>query len=85
MDKLTIVLGAFAGFCTTLSLVPQIIKTYKTKHANDLSLGMFCLLAVGVASWCVYGILINELPVIIANAISFVLAIYLIIMKLRHG
>ncbi len=77
-------LGIVAGICTTLSLVPQIIKTYRTRHTEDLSLGMFCLLAVGVFLWGVYGVLINALPIVIANAITFTLAIYLIIMKLKY-
>ena len=77
-------LGIAAGFCTTISLVPQIIKTYRTRHTEDLSIWMFCLLALGVAMWCVYGVLIRELPVVIANAITFVLVNYLIIMKLRY-
>ena len=85
MDRLIMTLGIVAGFCTTLSIVPQIIKTYRTKHTKDLSLGMFSLLALGVATWCVYGVLIKELPVIIANAITFVLVMYVVIMKLKHG
>ncbi len=76
-------LGIVAGLCTTLSLVPQIIKTYRTRHTEDLSLGMFCLLAVGVAMWGVYGVLINALPIVIANAITFLLCFYIIIMKIR--
>ena len=83
MDRLTMTLGIVAGFCTTISLVPQIIKTYRTKHTEDLSLGMFCLLAFGVATWFAYGVLIEELPIIIANAITFVLCFYIIIMKIR--
>lgn len=78
-------LGIVAGFCTTISIVPQIIKTFRTRHTKDLSLGMFCLLALGVATWSVYGILIKEPPVIIANVVTFVLVSYIIIMKLRHG
>lgn len=78
-------LGIVAGFCTTISIVPQIIKTHKTKQTKDLSMGMFCLLALGVGTWCVYGVLIKELPLIIANAITFVLVIYIIVMKLKHG
>lgn len=85
MDRIKMALGIVAGFCTTISVVPQIIKTYKTRHTKDLSLGMFCLLALGVGLWCVYGVLINELPVIVANGVTFVLVIYIIIMKLRHG
>ena len=84
MDRLTMTLGIVAGFCTTLSLVPQIIKAYRTKRTEDLSLGMFCLLALGVAMWFVYGVLISALPVIITNAITFVLVVYIIIMKLRY-
>ena len=78
-------LGIVAGACTTLSIVPQIIKTYRTKHTEDLSLWMFCLLALGVATWCVYGVLISALPIVIANAITFVLVVYIIAMKLKHG
>ena len=77
-------LGIAAGFCTTISLVPQIIKTYRTRHTEDLSLGMFCLLAAGVAMWLVYGVLIEALPIIIANAITFVLCFYIIIMKIKY-
>ncbi len=84
MDRLTMTLGIVAGFCTTISLVPQIIKAYRTKHTEDLSLGMFCLLALGVAMWFVYGVLISALPVMITNAITFVLVVYIIIMKLRY-
>jgi MtN3 and saliva related transmembrane protein len=85
MDRLITTLGIVAGFCTTISIVPQIVKTYRTRHTEDLSLGMFCLLALGVATWCAYGVLIKALPVIIANAITFVLVVYIIMMKLRHG
>ena len=77
-------LGIAAGFCTTISLVPQIIKTYRTRHTADLSLGMFCILALGVAMWGVYGVLISALPIIIANAITFVLCLYIIIMKIKY-
>jgi MtN3 and saliva related transmembrane protein len=85
MDRLIMTLGIVAGFCTTISIVPQIIKTYKTRHTKDLSLGMFCLLALGVATWCVYGVLIEELPIIVANGITFLLVLYIIIMKIKHG
>ena len=77
-------LGIVAGLCTTISLVPQIIKTYRTRHTEDLSLGMFCLLALGVAMWFAYGVLIEALPIIIANAITFMLCFYIIIMKLKY-
>ncbi len=85
MDKLILTLGIVAGLCTTGSIVPQIIKIYRTRRTDDLSLWMFLLLALGVALWCVYGILTGALPIVLANGITFVLVLYIIIMKLKHG
>jgi len=78
-------LGLVAGFCTTISIVPQMVKVHRTRQTRDISLGMFGLLAFGVALWTIYGFLINKPPIIIANSVSFVLILYVLIMKLRHG
>jgi len=78
------VLGFLAGTLTTISFLPQVIKTWKTKSAGDISLWMFVVLATGILIWLIYGILINSLPVILANAISFILALIIIIFKIRY-
>jgi len=77
------VLGLAAGSLTTLSFLPQVIKTWKTKSAKDLSLVMFLLFCLGVALWLAYGILVSDMPVIIANAVTLVLSSIILFFKFR--
>ena len=78
----TEVLGFLAGALTTIAFLPQVIKTWKSKSAEDVSIVMFILFSVGVFLWCLYGWEINSIPVIIANVITFILAMIIICMKL---
>ena len=83
MEKFHIgIIGIFAGICTTVSFVPQILKIIKTRHVRDLSLVMYVVLAFGIFSWFVYGILIKEWPIIVTNIISFSLCLVVVIIKL---
>lgn len=79
------IIGIIAGVITTSALIPQALKIYKTKSARDVSLMMFIFLAVGIALWFIYGILIKEIPVILANFISLILIFTIIFMKIRYG
>ena len=83
MNYITI-LGLVAGTLTTISFLPQIIKAWKSKSTRDISLGMFAIFSVGVVLWLIYGICINSLPVIVANAVTFVLAFVILIFKIRY-
>jgi len=83
MDYITLI-GALAGILTTTAFLPQVIKTWKTKQTKDISLGMFAILTIGVVLWLVYGILINSLPVIISNVVTFILALAILILKIRY-
>ncbi|MES2730525.1 MAG: SemiSWEET transporter [Bacteroidota bacterium] len=76
-------IGLVAGAFTTISFVPQVVKTWKTKSAKGLSLGMFSLFCVGLILWLIYGILIDALPVIITNSVTIVLALTLIYFKFK--
>ena len=78
------VFGSLAGTLTTIAFFPQAIKTWKTKSAEDISLGMFTLFAAGVFLWIVYGIAIGSVPVIIANTITFVLAVTILVFKIKY-
>ncbi|MDA8362513.1 MAG: SemiSWEET transporter [Gammaproteobacteria bacterium] len=78
------VFGSLAGTLTTIAFFPQAIKTWKTKSAEDISLGMFTLFAAGVFLWIVYGIAIGSVPVIIANTITFVLAATILVFKIKY-
>jgi MtN3 and saliva related transmembrane protein len=77
------ILGLSAGLCTTIAFLPQVIKTWKSRSAKDLSLGMFSLFCFGVIQWLVYGILQKDVPVIAANLITLMLASTLLVFKLR--
>lgn len=77
------IMGIIAGILTTTSLVPQVIKTYKSRSAEDLSLRMFSLFSVGVLLWLIYGIINKDLPIILANAFTLVLALTLLFFKFR--
>lgn len=79
----TTMLGFLAGFLTTVSFLPQVVKTWKSRSASDLSLGMFSVFSVGVICWLVYGLLLQEMPMIFWNAVTLVLVMILLIMKLK--
>lgn len=79
----TTVVGFFAGFLTTISFFPQVVKTWKTRSASDLSLGMFSVFSVGVLFWLVYGFLIQEPPMIIWNSVTLILVLAILVMKLK--
>ena len=76
-------LGLVAGSLTTAAFLPQVLKTWRTRSAKDLSLGMFSLFCLGVALWLAYGIIVRDIPVIAANLITLMLASTLLYFKLR--
>lgn len=76
-------LGYLAGLLTTLAFVPQVWKIWTSKSAKDVSLPAFLAFTAGVALWLAYGILKQELPISIWNAVTLVLAAAIVVMKLR--
>ena len=83
MDSLIAMLGFTAGTLTTLAFIPQVIKSWKSKSTQDVSLGMFLVLCTGILLWLTYGFLINDTPLIVANGFSLLLAGSILIMKFR--
>lgn len=67
-------LGLLAAALTTFSFLPQVIKTWRSKSAEDISIGTFSMLCTGVLCWLIYGLLIEDLPIIVSNVVTFVLA-----------
>ncbi len=78
-------LGLVAGACTTISVLPQIIKAWKTKEVEDVSAGMFAVLMTGVFLWLVYGIIRNDFPIIAANGASLTLNTFMLYLMMRYG
>ena len=83
MDPVTII-GLTAAVFTTISLFPQLIKIWKTKSTKDISTGMFSLFCGGVFLWFVYGVLVNDLPIIVANSLAFVQALVILVFKAKY-
>jgi MtN3 and saliva related transmembrane protein len=76
-------IGLVAAFCTTLSFVPQLIRVWRLRSAREISLIMFLVYSLGVLLWLLYGIFIHSLPVILANAVSLVLSLAMLALKIR--
>ena len=72
-------IGYFAGICTTVAFIPQVTKVWLSKNVKGLSLNMFIIFSIGVCCWLIYGILQKDLPLIIANMITLILAILILI------
>ena len=83
--NLVTVSGLIAALLTTTAFVPQVLKSMKTKSAKDLSFGTSAMLCGGVLLWLIYGILNRDLPIILSNALTLVLATTLLVLKIRYG
>ncbi len=78
-------IGYIAATLTTLSFVPQAAKTIRSRDTSGISLGMYVVFIIGVACWFGYGVLLGSWPMILANAVTFLLAAVILGLKLRHG
>ena len=77
--------GSVAACLTTASFVPQVWLSFKTRDVSGVSLGMYSVFTVGVALWLVYGLLLGAWPIVVANAITLLLAVAIVGMKLAYG
>lgn len=76
------IIGYMAAALTTAGFIPQVIKAYKTRQTKDISLWMYILLIVGIILWLIYGIFNRICPIIIANAVTLLLVIPILIFKI---
>ena len=77
-------LGLVAGTLTSIAAIPQLVKTLRTRHARDISIWQPLLLAIGVALWLIYGVLIHDLPLVLANIVPLICNIMLTILKIQY-
>jgi MtN3 and saliva related transmembrane protein len=77
-------IGYAAATCTTISFLPQLIRVIKLRSAREISLGMFSIFSTGTALWLTYGLLSHSKPVAAANAVTFVLSMSILILKIRY-
>ncbi len=79
------VIGLIAAALTTGALLPQLIKVWKTKSTKDISTGMFALTSAGVFVWFIYGLFVNNFPIIIANSLAFLQAVAILFFKIKYN
>jgi MtN3 and saliva related transmembrane protein len=76
--------GLVAAFCTTVAFIPQAVQIIKTKDTSSISAAMYSIFTTGTILWLVYGIFSNNLPVILANAVTTVFAVIILVYKLKE-
>lgn len=84
MDFFTII-GFMAATCTTISFIPQVLRILKTRDTKGISLSMYSIFTVGVACWLIYGCFLGSLPIILANAVTLILALTILVFKIKLG
>ena len=84
IDPIFEIVGLLAAFLTTSAFIPQVYKIYKEKISAGISLTMYIILFTGVILWLIYGILISSLSIIIANGVTALLQLSIIIFKLKN-
>lgn len=77
--------GYLAAILTTLSFLPQAIKTVKEKNTEGISLIMYSMFTAGVLFWLMYGLFINDLPIIVANMVTLILAVSILYLKVKYS
>jgi MtN3 and saliva related transmembrane protein len=83
MEYFTII-GLFAAVLTTIALLPQLMRVWRTKSAKDISVGMFTLQCSSVSLWAIYGFYMNDLSIIAANSLVFVQAATMLFLKTKY-
>lgn len=78
-------LGYAAGILVVISLLPQVIKSWKTKSTKDISLARYVIYIIGLILWIIYAIIIQNGPVAVMNSIGLILAILILFLKLKYG
>lgn len=77
-------LGLVAGVLTTLAYLPQLIKTWQSKSAADLSWSMLIILCLGIVLWLAYGLFVHDIPILVANIVTLIFASIILILKIRY-
>jgi len=78
-------LGLAAGTLTTTAFAPQLVKAWRSKSTGDLSWGMLVTFSTGILLWLIYGVWIDSVPVILANAVTLLLQAGIVSLKIKHG
>lgn len=78
-------IGYVAGFCTAIAQFPQAYKVIKTGETESISMGMYLIMTLGIFFWFAYGILIPDLPMILANGVCLIPSVYILFITIRNS
>jgi len=76
--------GLLAAFCTTCAFVPQVLQVIKSKDTSSISLHMYLVFLTGIVLWLIYGIYLNNLPMMLANSVTLLLAGTVLCLKIKY-
>lgn len=79
------ILGYIAGIIVVISLLPQAVKSWKTKSTKDISLWRYIIYSLGLILWIIYAVIIKNGPVALMNGLGLVLALFILYLKIEHG
>jgi MtN3 and saliva related transmembrane protein len=79
------IFGFAAGVVTAIGMMPQLVKTVKTKKVDELSIQMFLIYLLGFIMWITYGVVQEDLPIVVTNSISVILTLIMIYLKIRFS
>ncbi|RSJ55575.1 MtN3/saliva family protein [Streptococcus gordonii] len=77
-------IGSIAAILTTFAFLPQVTKVIKSKDTESIALGMYLMQVLGIALWLAHGLVIQDLPLILANSVSFILSGTILVYKIRY-
>ena len=78
------IIGYLAALLTTFSFLVQAIQSWRTRDLSGISVGMYSMFTLGVGLWLIYGIVIESWPLILTNALTFLFALSILLMKLKQ-
>jgi len=78
-------IGFLAGFLTTISLLPQVVKVITTQDTKSISLWMYIIFVIGISLWLIYGLMRHDYPLIISNIVTLSLGVVILRYKLKYG
>jgi len=79
-----VIIGYLAGFCTAVAQFPQAVKVIKTGDTKSISIGMYSIMTLGISCWLLYGILLHNLPMILANGVCLIPSLYILYITIRN-
>jgi MtN3 and saliva related transmembrane protein len=83
--QLVTLIGLLAGTLTTSAYVPQVVKSWRSGSTSDVSLAMFAIMVSGVTLWLIYGVFVHDIPIMVANGATLLLAGTVLVLKIRNG